>query len=323
MVEFREGGASTARATVWSKFKIWCVVHFEEARRSWQDIWRSPLSSLMTLMVVAIALALPASLTVALKNGERLADQVQSSSQITLYLKSSVSEAQAQELLQKLRRDASILDVQYMTREQSLAEFKTQSGFGSALDYLDDNPLPAVITVTPTLASNEPQAADVLLTRLRAYSEVDQAQLDMQWLRRLHALMQLGRRAAMILSLLLGMAVVLIVGNTIRLAIQNRHTEIEVFKLVGATDAFIRRPFLYSGLWFGIIGGLLAWGMISAALWWLDSPMATLADLYQSDFRAHGLSLDDILRLLAFGGVLGLGGSVLSVNQHLRSIEPR
>jgi cell division transport system permease protein len=276
----------------------------------------------MTLLVIGVALALPATLQVALKNGQRVAGNINDSTQITLYLHNKINESDGRRLADRLNSDTAIATATYITREQALHEFKTSSGFGDALNYLNENPLPAVIVVTPADSHKSPEQAGFLLSRLRSMSEVEQAQLDMDWLRKLQALMQTGQRAVIVLSVLLALAVILIVGNTIRLAIQNRRTEIEVFKLVGATDAFIRRPFLYNGLWLGLVGGVLAWMMVVIALLWLDNPVTELADLYGSSFRVTGLSSEEVLRLLGFGTLLGLGGSLLSVNRHLKEIEP-
>jgi len=316
-------GARASQPTLLSRLTLWLHGHRDDAKRSWLDMWRAPLNALMTLLVIGVALALPATLQVALKNGQRVAGSIEESTEITLYLQNKISESAGRQLSVRLSADTAVAKAQYITREQALSEFKTASGFGDALNYLNDNPLPAVIIVTPKPDHKTPEQAGFLLSKLRSLPEVEQAQLDMDWLRKLQALMQTGQRAVIVLSVLLALAVILIVGNTIRLAIQSRRAEIEVFKLVGATDAFIRRPFLYNGLWFGLVGGVLAWLMVVIALLWLDNPVHDLAGLYGSDFRVSGLSQEEVLRLLGFGTLLGLGGSLISVNRHLREIEPR
>ena len=316
-------GAVLSKPSLISRFKMWLHGHQDDAKKSLRDLLVTPFNSLLTFLVIGVALALPTTLHVALKNGQQVAGSFEGSSQITLYLKDSTSEAAAQALVDKLKRDDQIASAVYQSREQSLAEFKQLSGFGDALDYLDENPLPAVVIVQPALGIKDAEQVELLVSRLNVLSEVQEAQLDLAWLRRLQALMQVGERVASALALLLGLAVVLIIGNTIRLAIQNRRAEIEVIKLVGATDAFIRRPFLYSGLWHGLFGGVLAWILVSIALWWLDDPVNQLAGLYQSQYRVIGLSFGEVLKVIAFATVLGLGGSWLSVTRHLREIEPR
>ncbi len=322
MAEFPTG-AVLSKPSLVSRWKMWLHGHQDDAKRSLRDLRATPFNSLLTFLVIGVALALPTTLHVALKNGQQIAGSFEGSSQITLYLKDSTSEAAGQALAQKLNRDEQIASAVYQTREQSLAEFKQLSGFGEALDYLDQNPLPAVVIVQPAEEVRLPDQIELLLSRLNVLSEVQEAQLDLAWLRRLHALMQVGERVATALAFLLGLAVVLIIGNTIRLAIQNRRAEIEVIKLVGATDAFIRRPFLYSGLWYGLFGGVLAWLLVSLALAWLDNPVRELAGLYQSHYRMIGLSFAEVLKVIAFATALGLGGSWLSVTRHLREIEPR
>jgi len=316
-------GAVLAKPSLVSRLKMWAHGHQDDAKRSLRDLLATPFNSLLTFLVIGVALALPTTLHVALKNGQQIAGSFEGSSQITLYLKDSTTDAVGMGVAKRLQADAEIAGASYQSREQSLAEFKALSGFGDALDYLDENPLPAVVIVQPALRIKDPAQVELLLSRLNVMAEVQEAQLDLAWLRRLHALMQVGERVAAALGLLLGLAVVLIIGNTIRLAIQSRRAEIEVIKLVGATDAFIRRPFLYSGLWHGLFGGVLAWMLVSFSLWWLDEPVNQLAGLYQSQYRMIGLSFTEVVKVVAFATVLGLGGSWLSVTRHLRDIEPR
>ncbi len=316
-------GAVLSKPSLVSRLKMWLHGHQDDAKQSLRDLLVTPFNSLLTFLVIGVALALPTTLHVALKNGQQVAGSFEGSSQITLYLKDSTNEAAGQALADKLKRDEQIASAVYQSREQSLAEFKQLSGFGDALNYLDENPLPAVVIVQPAVGIKDAEQVELLVSRLNVMAEVQEAQLDLAWLRRLQALMQVGERIASALALLLGLAVILIIGNTIRLAIQNRRAEIEVIKLVGATDAFIRRPFLYSGLWYGLFGGVLAWVLVSIALWWLDDPVNQLAGLYQSHYRVIGLSFNEVAKVIAFATVLGLGGSWLSVTRHLREIEPR
>ncbi len=196
------------------------------------------------------------------------------------------------------------------------------SGFGDALSYLTDNPLPETFIITPTLAASTPVASGLLLDKLQSLPQVEVAQLDLQWVRKLYSMMAIAERAVSALGALLGVAVLLIVGNTIRLAIQNRREEIQIIKLVGATDAFIRRPFLYSGLWYGVFAGLMAWIMVNGSIYWLKEPVRQLAGLYDSQFQLSGLSFLEVLQLIAAASGLGLLGSWLSVGRHIRAIEP-
>ncbi len=283
----------------------------------------APLTSLMTATVIGIALALPGGLYLLLHNAERLGGDWQGSAHISLYLKRDVGEAQGRALAARLRGRPGVRQVTYISREQGLREFRAASGFGAALDALKTNPLPAVLVVQPALSGDGPQAVQGLLEALRKLPQVALAQLDMAWVRRLYALMALAQRGVAILAAMLALAVLLVVGNTIRLDIQNRREQIEVTKLVGGTDAFIRRPFLYSGLWYGLAGGAIAWLLVRAALWLLQGPVRRLALLYHSDFTLTSLGLGPSAILLAGGGLLGLLGSWLAVRRHLAEIEPR
>lgn len=277
----------------------------------------------MTVAVIAIALALPSGLFVLLKNLQIVAGGWDRSAQISLFLKTGTSSQRMHTLAGRLRQRGDIAEVETIAAEQALAEFRAASGFGEALEVLKTNPLPPVIVVIPALARQQPAQVAALVETLAALPEVDQARLDMQWLQRLYALMDMGRRATLAIAAMLGLAVLLVVGNTIRLDIQNRREEIEVTTLVGATNAFIRRPFLYRGFWYGLFGGVLAWLMVRAALMLLNGPAEQLAGLYGSGFELLGLGGAGSLLLLTLAAGLGLLGSWVAVSRHLGKIEPR
>lgn len=217
-----------------------------------------------------------------------------------------------------------VISVHYISREQALKEFQTLSGFGDALKALKSNPLPSVLIVKPKLSSSKnEQTVQRLLTKLRNLRQTDKAQLDMQWVRRLYAIMNIVERGVLILGLLLALAVLLVVGNTIRLAIQNRRKEIVVMKLIGGTDAFIRRPFLYTGFWYGLFGGIIAWLLVSFTLLSISNPIEKLTTLYQNQFELNQMSFYTTLILLILSVLLGLAGSWFAVGRHLRDIEPQ
>jgi len=283
---------------------------------------RQPLSLFMTAAVIGIALALPTGLHVLLQNAQQISGGWDGSAHISLFLKKSVSDKQAKTLARKLGQRNDIARVDYLSREQTLAEFKQQSGFGDALKALKKNPLPSVLIIQPAQANKQPQQTAILLEDLRKNSKVDLAQLDMQWVKRLYAIMDIVHRGVIVLAALLALAVLLVVGNTIRLAIQNRRDEIVVMKLIGGTDAFIRRPFLYTGFWYGFFGALLAFIMVYAALLLLSGPVEKLTALYHNNFELSLLDFSTTLVLLVTGVMLGLVGSWLAVGRHLRDIEP-
>ncbi|MDH5784191.1 MAG: permease-like cell division protein FtsX [Chromatiales bacterium] len=281
-----------------------------------------PFSTLMMVAVIGIALAMPAGLHVLLKNVQQVLAGWDGAAQLSLFLQHDVKESQALALAQKLRTRDGIASVDYISRDQAMAEFKRLSGFGEALKALEDNPLPPVLVVHPTLALQGPELLKQLREELAAEQAVEIAQLDMQWIKRLYALMDIGKRGVWILAAMFALGVLLVVGNTIRLAIQNKRDEIVIIKLIGGTDTFIRRPFLYSGFWYGLLGGMIALLMIESALLFLSGEVNNLAILYSSEFRLATVDLATAGALLLGGLLLGLGGSWLAVGRHLRSIEP-
>ncbi len=283
---------------------------------------RNPGGSLLTAAAIGITLALPAGLHLLLQNVSTLSYSWESSVQASLFLRDSVSEADGQKLARELAKRPGVADAQYISRTQALDEFRQLSGFGEALDVLQENPLPAVIVVRPD-TDQGPQQIDQLVRELSALPGVDQARLDTAWLERLYAILDIVALAVQIIGALLALAIVITVGNTIRLDIQSRREEIVVLKLIGATDAFIRRPFLYTGACFGLLGGALAWLLVSLGLWTLSDPVQKLASLYQSDYRLSGLGLEASLVLLFGAMLLGWLGSWWTVARHLGDIEPR
>lgn len=285
-------------------------------------LYRNPSSSLLTIAVIGITLTLPTGLHLLLKNVNSVRYSWEGSIQASLFLKKSVSESEGRHLAQTLQHHAGVQSTRYISRAQALQEFKKLSGFGGALKALGENPLPAVIVVRPQ-AGLSPARIQGLVSDLGERPEVAQAKLDQAWLKRLHAIVAIIQRSALVVATLLALAVIIIVGNTIRLDIQNRKEQIEVMKLLGASDGFIRRPFLYTGLWYGFWGSLLAWLMVHVALWMLAGPVNRLSGLYNSGFTLAGQGARGSLSLLLAGIVLGWLGSWLAVGRHLRAIHPR
>ena len=283
---------------------------------------RHTFSLFMTVAVIGVALALPTSLHILLKNAQQLSGGWDGAAQISVFLKENVSEKQTKALAKHLRNKTEIAQVSYISREQALEEFKIKSGFGDALKALKNNPLPSVLIVHPALEYSQPDKTEALVKKIRTDTRVEIAQLDMQWVKRLYAIMDIVSRGVFVLALLLALAVLLVVGNTIRLAIQNRKEEIVVMKLIGGTDAFIRRPFLYTGFWYGFLGAVLAFLLVSVVLLMLSGPVEKLTSLYQNSFQLSYLDFDTNLILLGTGITLGLVGSWLAVGRHLREIEP-
>ncbi|TKB45406.1 permease-like cell division protein FtsX [Thalassotalea mangrovi] len=289
---------------------------------SFHDLWRTPMASLMTILVLGISLALPATLHLFSKNAERVSAQWQTAAEISVFLKSSVTEASAQNLLQRIKLYPEVQQVRYISADDALEQFKQLSGFGNALAYLDSNPLPITLLVTPTQRHSQPMAAKALLEKIQGEREVEQGKLDVEWLTRLQAIMVLIKDIVFALAALLSFSVVLIIGNTIRLAILNQKDAIAVMKLVGATDGFIQRPYLFTGFWYGVLGGLFASITVSFLGKFLGAAISDLAQLYENQFYMQGLNLPELGLLLSIAVFLGLMGSFISVRKHIRSIEP-
>jgi len=302
--------------------KSYFISHIQVFFYSLGQLSRAPVSTLMTSMVIGIALALPMGLHTLLNNAQQLSGGWESTAQISVFLKKNIRESQARKLKSDIQSWPNVASVHYISQKQALAEFQKSSGFGDALKALNSNPLPSVLIVKPKLTENNHQLTQQLLNKLNQLRQTDKAQLDMQWVRRLYAIMDIVERGVLILGGLLALAVILVMGNTIRLAIQNRSKEIVVMKLIGGTDAFIRRPFLYTGFWYGLFGGIIAWLLVGFALLSISRPIEKLTLLYQNQFELSSMSFFTTLILLVMSIFLGLIGSWLAVSRHIKEIEP-
>lgn len=302
--------------------KAWMTHHLRTLIASLGFLWRNAVSSLMTIAVIAIALALPAGMFALLDNLSRASAGWDDSAQISLFLKDSVSAEQAEALAEKLENYKGIDRVKFIHKDRALDEFRRLSGFEEAIESLGNNPLPHVLAIKPVVDTNRPDAIPRLVDELGKRKEVELAQLDLQWVKRLYAMLDIARQGIGLIAALLGLAVLLVVGNTIRLDIQNRRAEIEVTKLIGGTNAFIRRPFLYTGFWYGLCGGLLAWLLTALAIGLMETSVTRLASLYNSGYELSGLGFGHGLLLIATSCLLGLTGSWIAVGRHLHEIEP-
>ena len=304
------------------RFDMWLLQHAQAFIFSLGQYIKHPISNILTTAVIGISLALPASFYLLLDNVRYASSSWDGSVQITLFLQTDVDESHAAEFANILSSDSNIRETVLIKRDDALAEYQKLSGFSEALNTLDENPLPNVVLVKPSLDSTDEAETEALIKQLEAMPEVDSAQYDSRWLKRLLYLLDIVNRLIVILSTLLAIAVLLIIGNTIRLSIHNRRSEIEITKLFGGTDSFIQRPFLYSGLWYGVFGGIIAWLLITISMQTLHGPVKQLANLYASNFQLIGLGFGNSVILLASGIALGLFGSWIAVKRHLRAIEP-
>ena len=315
-------GASATSISWRAVFDAWLSHHRESARNSLARQRRAPLQHLLTALVIGITLALPTLFAMALENLQQLGQHWDGAPRASLFLSRQASDDQIAQAQQNLRQQTGVANVLLITPQQGLADFEKSAGLSGTLELLEENPLPPVLAVT--LQTDMP--ADTVRTLVQSWEtlpQVERVQADIEWVRKLFHFMELGKRITIALATLLGLGALLSVGNTIRLAIENRRTEIVVAKLVGATDAFVRRPFLYSGFWFGLSGGMVAIALVLAGFHSIAAPVRELAALYQSGFVLHGLGWLEAACLLFVGVLLGMLGAWLAVSQHLHDMRPR
>jgi cell division transport system permease protein len=284
---------------------------------------RSPFSTALTVIVIGLALALPTGLRLFVINAQTATGGFSSALDLSVYLKTDVPLVKAQQLEHNARERPDVAKVELIPADKAMEEFRTYSGFGAALDALKENPLPHVLHVQPRSDAESGAAVDALRRYFTAWPEVDLVQVDTEWVKRFNSILDVVRRILIIAAVLLGAGVLAVIGNTIRLEILNRRAEIEVTKLVGGSDSFVRRPFLYTGVLYGLGGAILAWAIVETAVIVLSQPVSTLAALYGSHFALQGPAADDVGALLAAGIVLGWMGAWISAARHLHRIEPR
>ena len=296
--------------------------HIKQAKLAYRDLLSRPIGNILTLAIIAMSLALPASLYLVGKNLTVVAAAWQAPSQISLYLVENSNENKATTLQSSLEQWPEIEGVVYISPQQGLEEFSEHSGFDRALSLLDTNPLPAVLIVTPNSEWQERSKVKELNSRLIMEPLIDEIRVDDDWLARLQALKHVAITVGAVLAVLMLVAVFLIVGNTLRFNVLEHKEEIQVMKLIGATDRFILRPYLYIGFWFGLFGGIAAWILTAIMTLLVNSAVAELALLYESRFRLIGLTWDESLILLMVASCLGVLAAQLSAMRHLKEIEP-
>ncbi len=296
--------------------------HLQAATSSLNGLCRKPVATMMTVIVIAITLALPTLFWVFTYNMGQLTTGWQQGGQISLYLKPGLTEVEQKVFLQKVRDTDGVGQASLKTAAEGLSELTQQEGMHDIMSYLPENPLPAVIEVAPAVAIDSPAKLDLLTRHLEVLPQVTQAKLDMEWISRLHLILGFAANLAKALMSLLALAVVLIIGNTLRLAIHNRHEEIQILKLIGATDPYILRPFLYTGVWYGMAGAILSVLLVNIFILSLGVAVNQLAVAYQMHYPLSVLSIRHILLLILFAIILGWLGARLSVKRQLALIEP-
>ena len=300
----------------------WCQLHVRNCLDTVQDLAANPIATALTVAVIGIALALPGSLNIMIENGRNLAGSWESARDFSVYLVPGSELKQAEAVADLLEKRDIIAGVSLISADSALADFRESSGLGEVLDTLGSNPLPHTLVVRPTEEANAGDLA-TLANSLAERPEVDIVKIDTQWVERLNAILDFLNRVVVMASILLVAAVIIIVGNTIRLDIQNRRDEIEVLKLLGASDGFVRRPFLYVGLWYGMLGGLVALFLLVVGGWLLSTPLERLLGLYESNMNLLGLNADTVLAIIGGGILSGWGGAWTAVSRHLAAIQPQ
>ncbi|HWK73475.1 MAG TPA: permease-like cell division protein FtsX [Povalibacter sp.] len=300
----------------------WITRHLQTLIGALGRLSQHKLATFLTTLVIGIALALPACLHLLIANAQTATGNWNRAVDVSVYFKMPTSVDEATRVAERLRQRRDVAEVDLVTADDALKEFRRESGFGAAIDALTSNPLPHALVVRPkgeyaTAAHLEELAGDI-----RGLPSVELVQLDTAWVNRLQAILEAVRRGVVLTAALLALGVMAIVGNTIRLDIQNRRAEIEVTKLVGGSNAFVRRPFLYSGVWYGIGGAVIAWLLTAVVVGVLRDPVSRIAGLYGSGFQIQGLAPKPTLILLGAGIVLGWLGSYIAASRHLRQIEP-
>jgi cell division transport system permease protein len=301
----------------------WLTRHLQSALFAAGRLARAPVATAFTVLVIAVALTLPMALGLAIISVRDATGEFSTAVDVTVYFKQDVPVEKARQLAASLRQRSGVASVKLVTADEALESFREQSGFGGALDVLASNPLPHALDIRPTAQATSPARMESLRQFLAALAEVELVQIDSQWVQRLNAILDLMRGVVTGAALLIGMGVLAIVGNTVRLEIYNRRAEIEVTKLVGGTDAFVRRPFLYTGAFYGLLGAILAALLVLIGLSLLNAPVGRLATSYGSDFRLLTPGLAEAGALLGVGGFLGLLGAWGAAARHLARIEPR
>lgn len=296
--------------------------HAQAAMSSLYYLCRQPLATGMTVVVLAITLTLPALLWVFNDNMAELTRNWKRGGHISLYLDMQTPESAAVSLLDSVKQTEGVGEAMLKTPAEGLLDMQNQEGMQDLMLNLPENPLPAVIDVVPALGVTTPAQLEALYARLKALPGIEDARLDMQWVSRLYALLDLAERLTHGLMLLLSTAVVFIIGNTLRLVIHKRHEEIQVLKLIGASDPYIIRPFLYSGLWYGLGSALLAVMFVSVFMFSLSAVLNHLIEAYQMHFPVQGLSIQQALLLILMATLLGWLGARIAVKRQLMLIEP-
>lgn len=298
----------------------------EQWRYAWlntlADMLRQPLASFLTVAVIAISITLPSLCYIVWKNVSQAAQQWYPTPQLTVYLDKSLDEKDAEQTVAALRQLDGVKSVNYLSREEAMIEFRNWSGFGTALDLLEENPLPAVAIITPKIDFQNSQSLMNLRNKVGKLAGIEDVRMDDSWFTRLAALTGLIGQIALVIAILMVMAVFLVIGNSIRLNIFARRDTINVMKLIGATDGFIMRPFLNGGIILGFFGALLSLILSALLVWQLTDIVSQVAGVFGTTFHIQGLLWDEVLLVILVAAMIGWLAAWLAIVQHLRRFTP-
>lgn len=296
----------------------WQHHHLASARDSLARLRTQPIAFAITLLMISVAFALPTGLYMLFNSFEQVVSSWDQGNEISIFLKANVSESAGKELADHLASRESFDNVTLISADQALQEFRAQSDLGPVLDSLDDNPLPHLLVAIPSTEYNDVGKLETLAAELEEHSKIDYVQIDLLWIQRLEHILTVIYRILLALAVMLVTSVILVIANSIRWEIESRREEINIVKLIGATNAYVRRPFLYSGVWLGSLGALLALLLVFIVLWFMDGPVTNLAALYGTEFHLVRPSLLAVVGLLSFGTAVGIAGAWIAVGRQLR-----
>ena len=303
--------------------RAYFIRHLQVLFATLGDMRRTPMASVSTILVIAITLLLPALLYLTIKSAQQLSTNWQGQPQISIFMLGETSDQEARLIFEELRLHPAISLAEFISPDQALVEFRELSGLQHEIDFLDQNPLPASIVVMP-VATN-PSSAELLALRdeLSKIEGIESIRLDLDWTDKFNSILKTTTHFSTLLSGILAIALILIVSNTIKLLILSRKHEIEVTKLVGGSNSFVRRPFLYYGMLFGLFGAVVSLILLLLVATHLSEPLSHLANLYQKESLIYQLQAHEIASILLLGSILGWLAARVSVAQHLRHIRPR
>lgn len=304
-----------------TSWRNWLSAHGMAFSLSIRTLLLNPLTTLITLLSLAVTLCLPSASYLLYKNATLLLSGWDKGTTISIFLQDQVSFDKANALLKSLETRPEVAEVRYQSPEQALQEFRELSGLKDVIDSLPNNPLPGVITLYPSPAYERTSTLSQLQGFLQGLPEVQSVEIDLDWVQKMHAYLHFGKALTLVIGILVGLTVILVIGNIIRLTLERHKEETAVLSLIGATRYFIARPFLYRGFWYGLLGGVFSFALLSIVIDYLQKPMDKLSFLYQEPFLIYNLNVEETLILLMISGGLGLIGAWIAVQAQLRTFK--